>query len=262
MIYRTDYHIHTLHSDGHGSPEEYIPYAIKENISELGFSDHLTLTDKQQDWSIRLSLLDKYIEEVLSLKNRAKGLKVRLGLEIDYFVDKEEEIRKYIDLYPFDYIIGSVHYLDGPVDNGSGYYEGKDINNLFEKYFDLVGRAASSGLFDIIGHADLVRIYNFYPDSNIEHLYRELARVINHNDLAIEVNTNGMNKPLNDFYPDPGFLHIFREENVDVCVNSDAHYPTGVGQYFDKAYALLIESGYTEMVNFCERVKTRSSLID
>lgn len=261
MIYRTDYHIHTYHSDGHGSPKEYVPFALKEGISELGFSDHLTLSDKQQEWAIDLKRLDRYIEEVLDLKSITSGLQVKLGLEVDYFPGKEQEIQKYIDSYPFDYIIGSVHYMDGPVDYGTDYYQGKDIYRLFEKYFELIKQAAASGLFDIIGHADLVRMYNFYPDRDIENLYLDLAETISRNGLAIELNTNGRNKPINDFYPDPAYLHIFREKDIGICVNSDSHYPSHIGQHFDEAYALLVKSGYTRMVTFEERVKTMTDIV-
>ncbi len=262
MIYRTDYHIHTRHSDGHGEPEEYVSFALKENISELGFSDHLTLTDKQQDWSIQLDRLDRYIEEILVLKSKTKDIKIMLGIEADYLPGKEDEIQKYIDLYPFDYVIGSVHYMDGPVDNGTDYYKNKNLEDLFEKYFKLIARAAASGLFDIIGHPDLVRIYNYYPGSDIEHLYRELAAEIKRYDLVIELNTNGKNKPLNSFYPNPDFLHLFREEGVGICVNSDSHYPSLVGQHFNEAYDLLIKAGYKEMATFSERKRSVRSLSD
>ncbi len=260
MIYRTDYHTHTLYSDGHGSPEESISSALKGNISELGFSDHLTLTDKQQDWSIQLDNFERYIEEILNLKSKTRGLKIKLGIEVDYLEGKEREIEKYINSYPFDYIIGSVHYMDGPVDHSPDYYKNRDLGELFRKYFDLVAAAAASGLFDIIGHLDLIRIYDYHPESDLGQLYRELATKIKKHDLAIELNTNGKNKPLNDFYPDPSFLNIFREEGVDICVNSDAHYPSHIGQYFDEAYTLLIKAGYKEMVTFSDRIKSFKSL--
>lgn len=262
MIYRTDYHTHTLFSDGHSTPEEYISPALKENISELGFSDHLTLTAKQQDWSIRLDSFEKYIEEILDLKSKTSGLKIKLGIEVDYLEGKEREIEKYINSYPFDYVIGSVHYMDGPVDYSPDYYKNRDLGELFRKYFDLVSAAAATGLFDIIGHLDLVRIYDYHPAYDLGHIYRELAAKIKKHDLVIELNTNGRNKPLNDFYPDPSFLHFFCEEGVGICVNSDAHYPSHVGQHFDEAYALLIKAGYKEMVTFSERNKFFRNLTD
>ncbi|MDT8400549.1 MAG: histidinol-phosphatase [Bacteroidales bacterium] len=254
MIYKTDYHIHTLYSDGKAWPEEYISKAVEAGISEIGFSDHLTLTDEQQDWSIKLSLLDEYIKRIINLRENKNGLIIRLGLEVDYLPGKEEEISRYIDGLPLDYVIGSVHYMgDSSVDLGPEYYENKDIDMIFEKYFRLVAQAASSGLFDFMAHPDLVRIFRYYPSYNAEPIYRELAGQLKKAGVAFEINTNGMNKPLRDFYPDRRYLHIFREEGVPVLVNSDAHSPARLGQYFDAAYRLLQKTGFTEMVTYRER---------
>ena len=254
MIYRTDYHIHTNYSDGEGWPEDYINRAVEIGLSEIGFSDHLTLTDEQQDWSIKLPMLGEYIDRVNQLKEEVTGTKVRLGLEVDYFPDKEEQINKIISGLPLDYVIGSVHYMgEGTVDLGPEYYEGKDIDRLFELYFKLIAQAASSGLFDFMAHPDLVRIFRYYPSVNAEPMYRFLAGELRKYDVAFEINTNGMNKPLRDFYPDRRYLHIFSEEGVPVCVNSDAHNPARLGQYFDDAYRLITLAGFKEMITFENR---------
>jgi histidinol-phosphatase (PHP family) len=136
------------------------------------------------------------------------------------------------------------------VDMGPEFYEGKNLDILYELYFEKVIEAASSGLFDIIGHCDLIRIYGYKPASHPEPLYRKLALCLKQNNVAFELNTNGRNRPIADFYPDRRFLNIFREENVPVCVNSDAHMPARVGQYFDEAYELLRYIGFTEMAVF------------
>lgn len=251
MTYRTDFHVHTRYSDGGGWPEEYIGNALAAGLSEIGFSDHLTLTETQQEWSMKTSLLEEYCERIERIRSSGPGLIIRTGLEVDYFPGKEEEIRKTICNLPLDYVIGSVHYMgNGPVDFGREYYEGKDIDGLFSDYFDLVAEAAATGLFDIMGHPDLVRIFRHSPSADPEPLYRKLAGRMAEFDVVCEVNTNGYNKPLNDIYPDHRFLNLFRESGVAVCVNSDAHKPSLVGQYFDEAYRLLKEAGFTELALF------------
>jgi len=261
MIYKTDYHIHTYYSDGKGWPEDYIGRAMEIGLSEIGFSDHLTLTDEQQDWSIKLSMLGEYIDRINKLKESVTGIKVKLGLEVDYFPDKEDEIYKLISNLPLDYVIGSVHYMgEATVDLGPEYYEDKDIDKLFESYFKLIAQAAFSGLFDFMAHPDLVRIFRYCPSVNAEPMYRLLAGELNRSDVAFEINTNGMNKPLKDFYPDRRYLHIFREEGVPVCVNSDAHKPARLGQYFDDAYRLIRDAGFTEMAIFCNRKREMRQL--
>jgi histidinol-phosphatase (PHP family) len=256
MIYRTDYHIHSSYSDGRAVPEDYIAPAIAAGLREIGFSEHLTLFKELEDWNMDPVNISPYLNHIENLRNNIKNIIIKTGLEVDFIEGKEEEIRKYLSLLPLDYIIGSVHYLgEKTVDVGPEFYEGKSIDKLFEAYFDSVCAAAASGIFDIIGHCDLIRIYGYKPFSDQEHLYRMLAKTMKSHNVTFELNTNGRNRPLADFYPDRKFLHIFREENVPVCVNSDAHMPLRVGQYFDEAYDLLRYAGFTEMAVFDKRVR-------
>jgi histidinol-phosphatase (PHP family) len=254
MTYRTDYHIHTTFSDGKAAPEEYITAAISAGISELGFSEHISLFKEDQDWCMNPENVPVYLDYIDNLKRTTKNILVKAGLEIDYIPGKEKEIEFFLDRYKLDYRIGSVHYLgERTVDLGPEFYEDKSIDTLYESYFEHVSGAVSSGLFDIIGHFDLIRIFGFKPASDPEPLYRKLAKVMKENDVVFELNTNGRNRPIADFYPDRRFLKIFSEEKVPVCVNSDAHFPSRVGQYFDEAYKLLQDSGFTEMAVFSQR---------
>ena len=248
--------MHSSYSDGRSAPEDYIAQAMVEGMSEIGFSEHLTLFKDLEDWNMDPINIVPYVSHIESLRNKTKNLKIKTALEVDYFEGKEEEIRNYLKAFPLDYIIGSVHYLgEKTVDFGPEFYEGKSIDRLFESYFESVITAVNSGLFDIIGHCDLIRIYGYKPASDQEPFYRKLAKAMKTNNVAFELNTNGRNRPLADFYPDRKFLHIFREENVPVCVNSDAHMPARVGQYFDEAYELLRYVGFTEMAVFDKRVR-------
>ena len=248
--------MHSVYSDGRSVPEDYVASAIAAGLSEIGFSEHLTLFKDQEDWNMNPVNIFPYINHIESLKKSTQDIKIRTGLEVDFFAGKEKEIKAFLDPLPLDYIIGSVHYLgEKTVDVGPEFYEGKSIDRLFEAYFESVACAAASGLFDIIGHCDLIRIYGYKPSSNLEPLYRKLAKAMKDNNVVFEVNTNGRNRPIADFYPDRRFLRIFREENVAVCVNSDAHMPSRVGQYFDEAYELLRYTGYTEMAVFDKRVR-------
>jgi histidinol-phosphatase (PHP family) len=250
-LFKTDYHIHTEYSDGKAAPEEYIIAAFSSGIKEIGFSEHLNLINEKQAGCMALSRVPGYISHIKSLRKTEKRIKVRLGLEVDYFSGKENIIYEFINKLDLDYVIGSVHYLgETNVDSGPEYYEGKNIDDLYQSYFKIVNEAVASGLFDIIAHCDLVRIYNFKPVADPEPLYRKLAKNMSEHDVAFEINTNGKNKPVGDFYPDRRFLRIFKEENVPVCVNSDSHMPSRVGQHFDDAYSLLKESGYKEMAVF------------
>lgn len=255
MIYRTDYHIHSWFSDGKSAPEDYISHAVEAGLKEIGFADHLTLfRDDAGDWSMTAPRVAPYLKHISDLARNVNGIKVRKGLEVDFFPGREKETNKFLSRLKLDYVIGSVHYLGAEtVDLGRDFYMGKDIDRLYEEYFEHVEAAAASGLFDIIAHCDLVTIYGFRPSTDPERLYRKLARTFKKHDVAFEINTNGRNRPVGDFYPDRKYLSIFREENVPVCVNSDAHMPVRVAQYFDEAYELLKSAGYSEMAVFGNR---------
>ena len=256
MVYKTDYHMHSTFSDGRSAPEDYVVSAITAGLSEIGFSEHLTLFKDLEDWNMNPVNTSPYINHIENLQKQFKNIKIKIGLEVDFFEGKEKEIFDFLRPLPLDYIIGSVHYLgEKTVDLGPEFYEGKNIDRLFKAYIHSVAAAAASGLFDIIGHCDLIRIYGFRPSSDQEPLYRMLAKTMKIHDVVFELNTNGRNRPLADFYPDRKFLHIFREENVPVCVNSDAHMPSRVGQYFDEAYELLRYIGFTEMAVFDKRIR-------
>jgi histidinol-phosphatase (PHP family) len=256
MIYRTDYHMHSVYSDGRSIPEDYIAPAIVAGLSEIGFSEHLTLFRDPEDWNMKPVNIDPYLKHIENLREKTKELKVKTGLEVDFFPGREDDIRNFLSPLPLDYIIGSVHYMgETTVDLGPDFYEGKNIDRLFESYFEMVLSAVSSEIFDIIGHCDLIRIFGYKPTIDLEPFYRKLAASMRKHNVAFEVNTNGRNRPLADFYPDRKFLYIFREEHIPVCVNSDAHMPMRVGQYFDEAYELLRYVGFTEMAVFDGRVR-------
>jgi histidinol-phosphatase (PHP family) len=254
MIYRTDYHVHTTYSDGRQGPEACIEAAIKRGLREVGFSDHLNPAGKSLDWCMDHDQLPEYIEHILKLKKEHKEIAVRLGIELDYLPNMEKETERLVSSAPFDYVIGSVHYLgEETVDLGPEFYIGKNIDLIYENYFNLVCEAAATGLFDIIAHPDLVRIHGFRPEKDISHLYNMVASALEIHDVAFEMNTNGRNKPLHDFYPDTKYLPVFADHGVPVCVSSDAHYPERIGQYFDEAYDLLKSAGYREMAVFANR---------
>ncbi|HZK61105.1 MAG TPA: PHP domain-containing protein, partial [Anaerovoracaceae bacterium] len=144
--------MHSTYSDGRAAPEDYIDPAIAAGFSEIGFSEHLTLFRDLEDWNMNPVNLNPYIKHIDNLRNDIKNIKIKTGLEVDFFAGKEEEIRAYLSVLPLDYVIGSVHYLgEKTVDLGPEFYEGKSIDRLFESYFDSIIAAVSSGLFEIIG---------------------------------------------------------------------------------------------------------------
>src|SRR5512140_1054942 len=111
MIYKTDYHMHSSFSDGRAAPEDYIASAIASGLSEIGFSEHLTLFRELEGWNMDPANIPAYMEHLDWVRKNTNHVRIRTGLEVDFFDGREEEIRSFLSPLNVDYIIGSVHYM-------------------------------------------------------------------------------------------------------------------------------------------------------
>jgi histidinol-phosphatase (PHP family) len=243
-----DYHIHTCASpDGQGDFAQYISEAQKKCISEVGFSEHLL------DRPVRpIDFFEGYVEQFMQTRKQAP-VALRLGGEVDYYPDQIEAIKRLTAAFPFDYVIGSVHFLeDWPVDSPKQMelYFKKDILRVYEEYFAAIRKLCKSKLFDILGHVDIVKIFGYKPESDITHILEETASVIAQNDICVEVNTAGLFRPCREIYPSRQLLEMLRERNVPVTLASDAHRPEDVGRSLEKALELIKSVGYTDICTF------------
>lgn len=265
MTYWPDYHIHTSRC-GHATGEmiKYVEQAIKLGIKEIGFADHIPMywiDEKQRDPSLamREEQLPEYVAQVLRLREDYSEITIRLGLEVDYIPGCEDKAGLLIDAYPFDYVLGSVHYIDGWGFDNPAYleqYRHININDLFHRYFTQLQAAARSGLFDIMAHPDLVKKFNYRPAENLQQLYNDTARVLKEAGVCLEVNTAGLRAPVNEIYPAPDFLAACCQYGVPVTLGSDAHAPGQVGYRFDLGRDMLIQVGYTGLATFNQRKRS------
>ncbi|PLR79265.1 phosphoesterase [Bacillus sp. V3-13] len=258
-----DFHTHH-HRCGHarGEIRDYIEAAIKNGLDIIGISDHSPHFGSEEDQPFPLITMGKshfpeYIAEVLQLKEEYKGkIEVLLGVESDFFPEHTEVYRRFYELYPFDYVIGSVHYVDGINIFKKDRWEGlSDKQKLAtkESYYDLIEQSARSGMFQILGHIDAMK--GFYPEfSSIqtEALERTL-KVIAESDIAIEINTSGKTKDCGGWYPADDILEMALSYGVKVTFGSDAHDPDRVGDDFEAVRQRLKEIGYQEWVYFKEK---------
>ncbi|MCL6472804.1 MAG: histidinol-phosphatase HisJ [Firmicutes bacterium] len=260
-----DYHIHTKRC-GHAQGEmaDYVRHARTLSLEEIGFADHLPLLFKQ-DPTLTMSLeeLDEYIQAVEQIKNEFPDILIKSGIEADYLPGFEENTSRILKSYNFDFVIGSVHFIDGWGFDDSRYIDGYkdwDLFELYARYFDLVAEAASTGLFDIIGHLDLIKKYNFRPESDIAPLVEKALSAIKEAGVAVEINTAGLRKPVGEVYPSLDIIKLCFKANIPITFGSDAHRPEEVGKDFDIALAYAKEAGYDRVVVFNKRVPQYISL--
>ncbi len=245
-----DYHMHTpLCRHATGEPIDYARRALELGFSEIGFSDHSPMPrDDFDNWRMFDNQLDEYVDQVRRAQRDLPQLTIRLALEVDFLPGQEDWIRHLASRHPWDYFIGSVHYVskDWAIDDPSKLSEWKnrDAFEVWSIYFDWLTRAAETGLFEIIGHADLPKKFGHRPTQDCAPLYERFLTAAKKHDCAIELNTAGLRKDCKEIYPNRQMLEIAFAKGVPITFGSDAHKPEEVGADFTAAIALAHNVGY------------------
>lgn len=182
------------------------------------------------------------------------GLPVRFGLEVDHVPGKTDALRAFLDQREWDLLLGSVHWLgDFPIDLDPAYWHGHEPDAIWEAYTTAVEDLCASGLYDVLTHPDLPKLFGHQPRRDPQDWYRRIAQALTAANMAIEINTNGMNRPVTALYPEDAFLREAYSRGVPISLGSDAHEPTRVGEHFDQAVALARGVGYDRFVTFQAR---------
>jgi histidinol-phosphatase (PHP family) len=259
MALPADYHMHTpLCRHAVGEPTEYAAQAVKLGLTEIGMSDHNPMVrDDYDDWHMRQAELDEYVEKVRQAQRDHPRLAIKLALETDYLPSHVEWIRELAARHQWDYLIGSVHYVTDTwdLDNPKRMDEWRKSNvfEVWSAYFERLTMAAESGLFEIIGHADLCKKFRFYPEQDCSPLYERFLQAAAKHGVAIEINTAGLRKDCKEMYPHRDILKRARQLGVGLTFGSDAHMPEEVAMDFAGAIALAKDVGYTHWCRFRHR---------
>lgn len=263
-----DYHTHTpFCHHAEGTPEEYIEAALAAGLTEYGVSCHAPAQpEPHDDWRMLTSELPAYFEWVEAARVHAHTraqLPVRLGLECDWLPGCEGWIEELSGRADWDYLIGSIHYLgdwnfDSPLRLEAWAEVG--VEEAWTRYWTEYAAMAKSGLFDFLGHPDLIKKFTHRPGGDLRRFYEPALAAIAESGCAIELNTAGWHRPCEEQYPAFEFLELARQAEIPLLINSDAHAPGEVARDFDKATALAREAGYTRTVIFEGRRRSATDL--
>jgi histidinol-phosphatase (PHP family) len=265
----TDYHVHLREDEDLRPPEReaftsenvdrYLAAAEKAGIEELGCSEHVyRFRQALELWrhpfweQLARDDLDAYCEFVRSTP-------LRLGLEVDYVPGAEDRTANLIDQRELDYVLGSVHFVgDRAVDDAEWdiWEEQGDPDTVWRRYFETLGEAARSGLFDVLAHPDLVKMWGRgkpQPDRDPRFYYEPAVEAIAESGVAVEVSTAGLRKPTAEIYPAPELAAMCVEAGVAFALSSDAHVPGDVGHAYERAVSEMRSWGIEELAVFERR---------
>jgi histidinol-phosphatase (PHP family) len=266
----TDYHVHLRPDSVDATPagefltaanaERYREAAGERGIEELGVSEHVyRFRQALEVWDHELwrhsarDDLDAYCEFV------REDTDLRLGIEADFIPGREDRMASLLEARDWDYVVGSIHFVgEGALD-----YDRYDIwsaasspEKVWSTYFDWLGEAAASGMFDILAHPDLVKYWGRrrpWPEGDLRRFYERAMEGIASSGIAIEVSTAGLRKPVGEIYPAPAFLEMVIDAGNPVALSSDAHTPEDLGSGYEHALELLDGMGVRELAVFDRR---------
>lgn len=274
----TDYHMH-LQPDGRGARAQaapsweaegghlsagwigrYVARARARAVGEIAITEHVYRFAQARDWhddpwwrGEATEDADAYCEAVLAARDG--GLPVLLGVEMDWLPGRRDEIAAFLAARPFDVVLGSVHWLGGfTVDNpDAADWGGRPAEEVWSAYLAELVAAAESGLFDVLSHPDLPKVFGARLPASLAGDMDDAVAAIAATGVAVECSSAGLRKPVGELYPEPGLLARFRRAGAPATLSSDAHAPGDVARDYPTAVAALRGAGYETITRFAGR---------
>jgi len=272
----TDYHVHLRPDEREctaaeyftaGNVERYRAAADEHGIAELGVAEHIyRFAAALEVWEhpfwrqYAVDDLDAYCGFV------REETDLRLGIEADYVPGREDHIANLLESRDWDFVVGSVHFLrDRSLDTEdySIWGGGESADKVWRRYFETIAESALSGLYDVIGHPDLVKVWGDKaprPDKDLRYFYEPAVEAFAEAGVAVELSTAGLRKPVGEQYPARPYLEMILEAGCPIALSSDAHLPEQLGFRYEQALELLDELGVKELAVF-ERRQRRMEAI-
>lgn len=272
----TDYHTHLRPDQPGTTPELYFTAdnvaayraaAATAGIEELGVAEHIHRFSAALDIWRHPYWVEEARDDIDAYCEFLAASGLRVGIEADYVAGAEDRIGTLLEARDFDYVVGSVHFIgEAAVDQERWDVweeERGDPDRVWGRYFEQLARAARSGLYDVMAHPDLVKVWGAGrpgPERDPRHYYEQAVEAIVDADVAVEISTAGLRKPVGELYPAPALAAMLAEAGVPFALSSDAHLPEHIGYAYDQAVLLLDEIGVSEIAVFEGRERRMESL--
>ena len=272
-----DYHCHLAPDDEQLGPgwmtDEWIAVyaaaAHARGIEELALTEHCHRFRQAAGFSqhpfwneTAHADLDIYVGALAAARDA--GLPIRVGIELDWLGDDGvRDLRALIADRDLDIVLGSVHWLAGAMVDHPDYpvWGAYSVEDVWTLYFEELRRAATSGLYDVMAHPDLAKVFGERPPGGVaQREYAETADAFAAAGVACEISTAGLRKPVGEMYPAPAFLRACAERGVPVTLAADGHRPQDVGRDLEQAARLAREAGYRTVTAFRGRERRQEPL--
>lgn len=255
---KTDYHLHTGYSfDSDENMEDIVKKSIELGLKEIVFTDHLETLDPNVS-IFEIIDYDKYIIEIEDLKEKyGKKINLMLGAEINLEPAIRDEINRYVNKYPFDFIIGSLHasnYVDFAM---TKFSDGKTQDEYYDNYFSWGMNCVRQDFnYSVLGHIDYIIRYGGYDNKHLnmdahKEAISEILKTLISKGKGIEINTAGLRYNLGHVHPKIEILQLYKELGGEIItIGSDAHSIANLAMDFNIAYELLKECGFDYYTRF------------
>ena len=272
----TDYHVHLRPDEREhtfersfttANAERYRETAAERGIEELGVSEHIyRFSAALEIWDhpfwrrYAVDDLDAYCAFV------REETDLRLGIEMDFVPGREDRIATQLDGRDWDYVVGSIHFLrDRSLDTEeySIWGAGESPERVWRRYFETVAESARSGLYDIVGHPDLVKVWGRaapMPEGDLRRYYEPAVEAFAESGVTVELSTAGWRKPVAEQYPSRPYLEMLVDAGCPIALSSDAHTADQLGFEYERAVELLEQVGVSEIAVFERRQRRLESL--
>ena len=269
----TDYHLHLRPDEAVATferyfttenVERYLEAAGAAGVEELGVSEHVYRFRQALDLWQHPLWVENAVDDLDAYCEFVRGTPLRVGIECDFIPGAEERTATLLETRDFDYVVGSVHFVgegDAAVDHeGFDVWEGDgDADEIWKRYFEALAACARSGLFDILAHPDLVKVWGRarpLPARDLRAFYEPAIEAIVESGIAVEVSTAGLRKPVGELYPSRRFAEMCARAGAPFALSSDAHLPEQVGYQYERALEFLDEIGVGEICVFEQRQRS------
>jgi histidinol-phosphatase (PHP family) len=229
--------------------EEFIKVALERELTEINLLEHnhrfvefkecfksiAAYNEYQENWLKRKMHLciEEYQEFILACRKKSYPIDIKFGLEVCYIEKEEQAIRDLINGFPWDFVTGSVHWIDGwGFDHKREFWEGRDVDWAYGRYYEIMKKLINSRIFDRVAHPDSIKLFGHKPSYDLSATYEELADLLHASHMSAENNSGLFYRYVHqELGMNPRMLAIFKEKGVAIYTASDAHEPCEVGRH-------------------------------